>query len=923
MSLHSFGIQFLWVIAQVTLFLGVGCVAYLLCARRGPAYRSMLAAGTLLVALTMTALAVSPWPRWYDVSLSSGQLAESVSSDAGSEPADSTSVAGSSSSVNGGESNARADAAAPATELNDPGQSAFRVFMQALQTALIMPEPVAERGAPWRWPAVVGAVVLTGIVVGLLRIVIGLWAISHYRRRAQPVDDKRVLAELDSLRISTGCRQPVLLCESASIGTPATIGWRRPLILLPVDWRSWDADDRRAVLAHELGHIARGDFVAGIIARLTTALHFYHPLAHWLARRMRFEQELAADACGVALSGGKESYVIAIARMALQQDTQRLAWAARPFFPTRSTFLRRIEMLRSTSGIEFSPQRPTTRGFVFGMLAIVALVIVGFRVPLDAPRSIALGADPAKPATDAGKLELKNVPANTVFYAAGRPASILARDEKLREVAATVNRETNLDDNLGIALKDLAEFQLMVVNTAPADESPQINPVAMLRATKPYDWKPLVQAADKVEAREYAGQKYFGRAATDRRAPVTSSFYFMPDDHTIVISSLEAALRAYIDAQKNAAMPRWADAFKRVEQSDAAIVADMELFGGLAEKQAQRVNEPTMLSFAPLWRNAETIVVGAKLNGKLTAAAYAICKSPDQAASVAETVTAARVLGQNILPALTEQAGHAQLPAELAKLQAAMIKEIEGFLGQVKPRVEGNVVAVKVEGSEAFGPLTAAVVMPAAAKAREGAQRAQSMNNLKQIALAMHMYADQKGAFPPAAVLGPDGKTPHSWRVALLPYLEQEQLFKQYNQNEPWDSENNRKVLEKMPAVYLHPAAKAPPAKLTTSCYYVLTGEGALFSSSAANKGVKLQDITDGTSNTLLVVEAKRDIPWTKPGDIPFDAAGELPKLGEFQQDGFAAAFADGSARFLSKRIDPQLLKALITIKGGENARIE
>ena len=76
--------------------------------------------------------------------------------------------------------------------------------------------------------------------------------------------------------------------------------------------------------------------------------------------------------------------------------------------------------------------------------------------------------------------------------------------------------------------------------------------------------------------------------------------------------------------------------------------------------------------------------------------------------------------------------------------------------------------------------------------------------------------------------------------------------------------------------------------------------------------------ITDGTSNTILAVEAKRNIPWTKPEDIPFDPDAPLPELGGFWPKGFHVVFADGAARFLKESINPAMLKALITRAGGE-----
>ncbi len=119
------------------------------------------------------------------------------------------------------------------------------------------------------------------------------------------------------------------------------------MLLLPADWRTWDPDERRAVLAHELAHVRRGDFAAGVAAQLAVALHFYHPLAHWLAARLRLEQELAADAWGARLSGGKPSYLATLAQMALRRDGRAITWPARAFLPSHGTFVRRIEMLKN------------------------------------------------------------------------------------------------------------------------------------------------------------------------------------------------------------------------------------------------------------------------------------------------------------------------------------------------------------------------------------------------------------------------------------------------------------------------------------------------------------------------------------------------------------------------------------------------
>jgi hypothetical protein len=115
-----------------------------------------------------------------------------------------------------------------------------------------------------------------------------------------------------------------------------------------------------------------------------------------------------------------------------------------------------------------------------------------------------------------------------------------------------------------------------------------------------------------------------------------------------------------------------------------------------------------------------------------------------------------------------------------------------------------------------------------------------------------------------------------------------------------------------MPDVYRNP--KDSPQSTNTS-YFVFDGGGAIFD---GDREVRMRDIRDGTSYTLMIVEAKRNVPWTKPEDIPYDPQKPLPELGGYFEGGFHAAMADGSARFFAKPMDDALLRALITRSGGE-----
>jgi prepilin-type processing-associated H-X9-DG protein len=217
-------------------------------------------------------------------------------------------------------------------------------------------------------------------------------------------------------------------------------------------------------------------------------------------------------------------------------------------------------------------------------------------------------------------------------------------------------------------------------------------------------------------------------------------------------------------------------------------------------------------------------------------------------------------------------------------------------------------------GSPASSGVMIALLLPALQSAREAARRAQCTNNLKQIGLAMHNYHSVNNAFPPAAVAGKTGKPLLSWRVALLPYLEQNELYKQFHLDEPWDSPHNKTLIDYMPAAFACPSTRNDKGMTT---YRTFVGPRTAF------EGLKphtLAEFLDGTSNTLLVVESTNSVPWTKPDDLPFDPNPTKPLVtpGSNHPGGFNALFADGTVRFIKLTISQTVLRALITRNGGE-----
>ncbi len=214
----------------------------------------------------------------------------------------------------------------------------------------------------------------------------------------------------------------------------------------------------------------------------------------------------------------------------------------------------------------------------------------------------------------------------------------------------------------------------------------------------------------------------------------------------------------------------------------------------------------------------------------------------------------------------------------------------------------------------ASAPLTVALALPAVQAARESARRVQSMNNLKQLTLAIHNYVSVCGSLPPAYTTSKDGKPLLSWRVAILPYIEQTTLYNQFHKDEPWDSPHNKTLLAMMPATFRSPRSAAAGGMTT---YLGAAGPHGIFPGA---KPVRFQDIIDGTSNTIMLVEAPdaAAVPWTKPDDFVPNLDNPLRGLAGSWPGSFLAAFADGSVRMISYGTDAKTLKALFTRDGGE-----
>ncbi len=215
------------------------------------------------------------------------------------------------------------------------------------------------------------------------------------------------------------------------------------------------------------------------------------------------------------------------------------------------------------------------------------------------------------------------------------------------------------------------------------------------------------------------------------------------------------------------------------------------------------------------------------------------------------------------------------------------------------------------------------VVLPAVQNVRVAAARMKVSNDLWQIGIAIHKYLDANGHLPSAnGPTRPNGPAV-SWRVRLLPYIQEQQLYDEYRQDEPWYSDHNRKLIERMPKAYRHVSAVGAPPGHTHFRVFVtprtVRGPSAVFRDGMP--GPSITSITDGSSNTILVVESREPVPWTKPDELEYAANRPLPKIGGHFRNVTYALMADGSVQALPYDLPEATVRALITADGGEVIR--
>jgi prepilin-type processing-associated H-X9-DG protein len=366
-------------------------------------------------------------------------------------------------------------------------------------------------------------------------------------------------------------------------------------------------------------------------------------------------------------------------------------------------------------------------------------------------------------------------------------------------------------------------------------------------------------------------------------------------DHAIFAGDRKALAR--IKENKPASRPEVAKAFAAIGDTAAQLLL-------LPTADARRVVEELMPALPNELGGGPTAI----LTNGLRWAALGLDSPPNAAMRFvvqSKDATAARALN-DLFGVAVQKIG--QLPDV-----RRMLPQYDKLAALISPAVKDDRIALTLDPTSPGLSDLLSVLTP---RVMDQTYRIRCAHNLRAIILALHYYHDVHGHFPAVANFSNEGKALLSWRVHILPYLGQDHLYKQFHLDEPWDSEHNKKLIERMPEVFQCPSMSRKLLGKTT--YVAPVGESMVFT--GRQKGVEIKEITDGTSNTIMIVDADdtHAVIWTRPDDLQIDLKHPSAGLFGHHLGVCNVAFADGSVRFLPEKIEPEMVRALFTRNGGE-----
>jgi hypothetical protein len=514
-------------------------------------------------------------------------------------------------------------------------------------------------------------------------------------------------------------------------------------------------------------------------------------------------------------------------------------------------------------------------------------------------------AGPAATAKAAAKLDLSYIPEDAAFAAILHPRQVLtSRDAKWLPVEVLS----------AISLRDYGfdpiDVEQAVVLGFPPDASP-LRYGAIVRFAKAVDREKLLPALFKTAERD----KIAGHDVWRVDAPLPS--LCMVGDRTFLLAPM-SELKSMLDAKDTDG-----ELQKQLKKADVSHhLTTVFSYDAVREQLKTRLEAapelpPPLADLAKLIDHVSAQELRVDLGLELRTEVVLYARGADSVPEIERLVKSATKSGKEQVLAMINRDFKLDdadpVQAATAAYSRRLVTQIFDSIKTVRHDGE-QTVSVTGIGEMSVTGVAVALLLPAVQATREAARRAQSSNNLKQLALAFFTEETRKGRFPAQASYDKDGKKLLSWRVHILPHLDQTTLYEKFRLDEPWDSEHNKKLIPLLPSVYRNPNRPNNDYKTT---YLAVTGKSTLFD---GKDGATIASIRDGTANTLLLVEADEDraVVWTKPDDLEVSEKDAQAGLGNFRPGGFLAAFADGHVQMVPGSLSPKQLWAIFTRAGGE-----
>jgi hypothetical protein len=531
----------------------------------------------------------------------------------------------------------------------------------------------------------------------------------------------------------------------------------------------------------------------------------------------------------------------------------------------------------------------------------VVSAVVCLALPLIAAR-----ADAANETADASPLWAGLVPDSAFSATVVYPRRVLTS-----KAFAKIDIQSLAEDaenQAGFSFLDLEEIVFLF---GPMNPQPNVHIADpwmgdIVRLAKPHDHEILLKKwLNDPQRYLIAGHRCYRKAQTANSGEDDVAVCFL-DDRTFIIGR-QAWLPAMLNAKdaKSPLIPVLSKTDTSADLTEVFINTDTvkEITSGIPTE----VLPPPLKPFAEFPNLLSAAKLTIRTSPDISLRLTLIGNDEAAAGELAEMVKSSQQFAQQMLPILQAQE-KPSMPRELRvslEYAAAMAKKlVDGMV----PHQSGRQVTVEIRDIGTVDELVSKMILPI----RASRNLAVKMTNLKQIGLALANYEAAYAHFPAHAIYSKDGKPLLSWRVSILPYLEEQKLYSEFHLDEPWDSEHNKPLLALMPKIFERPGEAPLAAGLTR--FLVPVGKGTMFEGTS---GIKASDVTDGLSKTIQIVEvaAEKAVPWSKPVDFDFNSEKPLDGLGNVES-GIPAVFGDTHVQILPK-LDANTFRWLILRNDG------